>query len=138
MDINNLVYSDKALDLIDNGTWVGELPGADGLELFVTGMGSPEVAKAMDAEQTAARVKNKGKPLSDTQRADCTRRVLASHVLKGWRGLTSNGAPVEYDAAKAVEWLTSRNGERFAGLVLVASQRVDMMANDFAETVAKN
>lgn len=138
MDIKNLVLSDEALSIIDNGTWVGGLPGVDGVELLVCGMEAKEAREAMNTAQAQARMENEGKPLTNEQLAACTRSVLADVVLKGWRGLTSGGAPVEYSKSTAKQWLTSRNGERFAGLTLVAAQRVDMLANDFAEAAKKN
>lgn len=138
MDIKNLVLTDEAINVIDKGAWVGDLPGAGGLELFVCGMESQEAREAMNAAQANARAQNKGKPLSNEQLAACTRSVLADVVLKGWRGLTSDGKPVEYSKDMAKKWFTSRNGERFASLALIASQRVDSDAQSFVEQVTKN
>lgn len=138
MDIKNLVLSQAAVDVIDNGTWVTDLPGADGVSLFVTGMESEAAKAAMITAQADARMKNKGDPLTPKQHSDCTRKVLADVVLKDWKGLTDNGKEIPYDKTLAYEWITSRRGERFAGLVLIAAQRVDAMAGEFAEKAAKN
>lgn len=138
MDIKNLVLSQAAVDVIDNGTWVTDLPGANGVSLFVTGMESESAKAAMITAQADARMKNKGEPLTPQQHSDCTRKVLAEVVLKDWKGLTDNGKEIPYDKTLAYEWITSRRGERFAGLVLIAAQRVDAMAGEFAEKAAKN
>lgn len=138
MELNSLVLTQEAVNVIDNGAWVGDLPGAEGLELFVVGMESEQAKKAMVTAQANTRLKNKGAPLTGEQHADATRLVLADVVLKDWRGLTEGGNPVAYDKAKAQEWITSRRGERFAGMVLIAAQRLDASAQDFVETVAKN
>ncbi len=138
MDIKNLVLSDAALEVIDSGVWVGDFDEAEGLELKVCGMQSQDVRKAMTAAQARARGANKGKPLNVEQLNVCTREVLADVVLKDWRGLTSEGKPVAYDKANSTEWLTSRNGERLAGMVLIAANRVDAEANEFVEIAAKN
>jgi len=106
--------------------------------LLVCGMEAMEAQQAMNAAQAAARMANDGEPLNTEQLAACTRTVLADVVVKGWRGLTSGGAPVEYSKSTAKQWLSSRNGERFAGLALAAAQRVDRRANEFAEAAKKN
>ena len=138
MDIKNLVLSDEAVNIIDNGTWVDNLPGAEGVSLFVTGMESEAAKAAMISAQADARMKNNGEPLTALQHSDATRKVLAEVVLKDWKGVTDNGKEIAYDKQLAKKWITIRNGERFAGLVLIAAQRVDAMAGEFAEKVAKN
>lgn len=136
MDINDLILSDEALNIIDNGTWVevDELPG---VEFLVTGLKSEKAQKAMKQTQAEMRMKNRGKELSDKQLADCTRAILWSVVLKDWKGLTSNGKPLPYSVKQAKEWITSRNGEKLAELVLGCAQKVDAQASDFVEEVAK-
>lgn len=139
MELNNLVLSDKAVDIIENGTWVGDLPGAGDLELFVCGFeGNDAAQKAYTTALSDARLKNKGAPLTDAQVRDCMTKVLADVCLKDWRNLTSNGEPVPYDKEQARKWITSRNGRDFANLVFVAAKRVDTQANELAEALSKN
>lgn len=138
MELSNIVLTDEAINVIDNGAWVADLPGADGLELYVIGMESEEAKKAMVSAQANARIKSEGKPLTSEEHANATRSVLAEVVLKDWRGLTSDGQEVKYEKAKAIQWITSRNGERLAGLALIAAQRLDSSAQSFVEQVAKN
>ncbi len=138
MDINEVILSDEALSIIDNGTWVGDIDGAPGLELQVCGLRSESAQKVINQKQAHLRMKNRGKALSDEQLAKCMRETLAEVILKGWRGLSDEGKPVEYSQELATRWMLSRNGEKFANLVLQAAQRVDDQANDFVGEVSKN
>lgn len=138
MEIGKLVLSDEALNAIDNGVWVDDLPGASGVAVLVRGWQSEPAREARKQKQQAAREKNNGKPLSEDAYERISREVLAEVVLKGWRGLTSDGEPVEYDRQKASEWILSRNGDRFASLVLYAAQSVDEKAGDFVSEATKN
>lgn len=138
MNINELVLTDEALALVDNGTWVGDLDCAPGVELLVCGFQSQEARKALEKKQALARTKNRNKPLSADQLARCTQEVLAEVVLKGWKGLSDGKKEIAYSKELATKWLTSRNGEKFAGLVLQAAHKLDDQANDFAADVTKN
>ncbi|WP_394065424.1 hypothetical protein [Alcaligenes sp. WGS1538] len=138
MDIKDLVLSDEALSVIDSGTWVGDLDGAPGVELLVCGIGSKDAQKTLNQKQAAMRLKNRGKPLNDEQLAKAMRETLAEVVLKGWRGLKDGGKDLPYSQELATKFITSRNGERFAGLVLQAAQRVDADASSFVEEATKN
>lgn len=138
MDINDLIYTDAALAVIDGGTWVDMSDEAPGLELLVTGLLADDAHKLMLAKQAKVRMRNRGKPLTDSQYSQCTKEVLAEAVLKGWRGLKDGGNDVAYTPELAAKWLLSRNGERFASLVLAAAQRVDASAQEFVEDASKN
>lgn len=138
MDINDLIISDEALKVIDEGTWVGDFIDAPGLELLVTGLQAESARKAIQQKQQALRGKNRGRTLADDQLAKVTKEVLYEVVLKDWRGLKSNGQELKYSKEQAKKWITSRNGEKFTGLVLEAAQRVDSEANDLIEEVKKN
>ncbi|GHC52344.1 hypothetical protein GCM10010096_25520 [Alcaligenes pakistanensis] len=138
MDINELVLTDEALNVIDSGTWVGDLDGAPGVEFLVCGIGSKDAQKALTQKQAALRLKNRGKPLNEEQLSKAMRETLAEVVLKGWRGLKDGGKDLPYTPELATKFITSRNGERFAGMVLLAAQRVDADANLYVEELAKN
>ncbi len=138
MEIKDLVLSDEALKVIDTGVWVDDLDGAPGVELLVCGIGSKDAQKTLSQKQAALRLKNRGKPLNEEQLAKAMRETLAEVVLKGWRGLKDGGKDLAYSPEQAVSFITSRNGERFAGLVLQAAQRVDADASLFAEEATKN
>lgn len=138
MDIKDIILSDEAIDLIDNGTWVGDLPGAPGLKLLVCGMQSKVARDLLDQKIAAKRMENDGKPLTNEQHERLAKEVAAEVVLKDWSGLKDGDKPVKYSQKLASQWILSRNGERFSGLVLHAAQRLDAQANKFAETVTKN
>lgn len=138
MDLGELVLSNEELAVIDDGAWVSDIEGAVGLRLKVRGLRSEAARKAIEKEKTQLRVGNKGKPLSDRQLADAMNKVMAEHILLDWQGLTDKGKPVAYDKALARQWLSSRNGERFSGIVLQASTQVDSDPASFVEIASKN
>lgn len=138
MEIGNFVLADEAVSMIDDGAWIGDIEGADGVELLVCSMESPAARKAMTTALADARMKNKGEPLTQDQQLEATRRVLADVVLKDWRGITQNGQPVSFEREQAKKWILSRNGERLAGLVLLATQKLDVMVAALADKVEKN
>ncbi|WP_047472550.1 hypothetical protein [Delftia sp. ZNC0008] len=138
MDINSLIVTDEGLAALDNGAWVRDIGGMPGLALKVRGLTSPDVQKAITAKQAALRAKNKGKPLEAEQLAKTMNEILAEQVLKDWEGIEDAGQPVAYDQALATKWITSRNGEKFASIVLRAAQMVDADANAFVEEAGKN
>jgi len=138
MDINEIILTDEALNVIDNGTWIDDIEGAPGLELLVVGLTSKDARKSIEQKQAAARLKNRGKALTAEQLAEAMRQTLSEVVIKGWKGLTEGGKPVEFTPELAKSWINSRKGEKFAGMVLQAAQRVDDQANDFVKEVSKN
>ena len=138
MDINDLILSDEALNVIDNGTWVDDFPEAPGLGLYVVGLNSEAAQNATRHKMQVQRGKNRGRPLSDDQLATITKEVLVDVVLKDWRGLKANGQDVKYSKEQAKQWIMSRKGERFTSLVLQAAQRVDSEASEFVEEATKN
>ena len=137
MDINSLLTTDEELKVIDEGTWVKDIPDAPGMSLKVTGWGAKRVQKLLEGKRIAARKKNRNKELSSEQSAKITREVLAEIVLQDWGGITDGGKDVAYSKDLATKWLTSRNGERFAALVLEAAMEVDANASEFVESVEK-
>lgn len=138
MDIKDLILSDEALDVIDNGTWVGDFYEAPGLRLLVTGLSAKASQDLLEQKHAKLRLTNRGKPLSNAQLIRATKEVLAEVVLKDWDGLKDGGKPVPYSKELASKWIMSRTGEKFTALVLQAAQRVDAQASDFAEEVEKN
>lgn len=138
MDINELILSDAAVDAIESGAWVGDLPGAPGVEVKVLGTSSKAYRKALEAKLESLRKKLKGKPLSQEQVTNAVRLVFGEVGLIDWRGLTKDGAELAFDRDLAKQWLTSRNGEAFADIVAQASQRLDADANAYVEEATKN
>lgn len=137
MDINNLIISDEALKVIDEGTWVGDFAEAPGVELLVTGLKADAAKKAINDKQRSLRTKQRGRELSGDQLEKITKEVLYEVILKDWRGLKNNGQELKYSKEQAKKWITSRNGEKFTEIVLQAAQRVDAEAQDYVEEVKK-
>lgn len=138
LDISNFVLTDEAVSLVENGTWVGDLKGAPGLELRVCGLNSVESQKAIEKHQALARANNRNEPLNDRQISEVMQKVIAEVVLKDWRGLSSGGKPLKYTKELATEFLTGRKGQKLAMLVIEAAKKLDSRANDFVEAVGKN
>lgn len=138
MDIKGLIKSNEELEVIDNGVWFDDFDEAPGMRLLVVGLTSEAAQKALEIKQAQQRLKNKGKPVTDNQLTKITREVLAEVILKDWDGLKNDGEPVPYSKELATEWLTSRAGDKFTGLVLYAAQQVDARANEFIEKSQKN
>lgn len=140
MEISNVILSDDALKVVQDGAWVGGLHGADeGVRLKVRGMQSDAARSALIAAYAKIRAET-GKPATQEQRAQVTGEVLATVCLQDWEGFTSNYKPFPFDAELAKEWITSqdRKNERFVNMVLEAVTRVDNQASEFVEEVAKN
>lgn len=138
MQIKNLILSDDGLKSINEGRWIRDIPGADGMEVLVLGLRSKEAQYDMVKRQAAVRQKNGGKPLTDEQLTQCTLETLAAVVLKDWKGIKDGKKEVKYSQELATQWITTPNGEVLAEMVLKAAQRVDAEANDFVEAVSKN
>lgn len=137
-DIGSLILTDDAVNVIDNGVWVGDFKGYPGVSFKVRGLGSDIAKKRMADEKAKARIGNEGEVLSEEQLAKVTAKVLADAVLLDWKGLTDGGKEVKYTKALADKWLNSRNGEKLAMLVLRAAYRVDAEPNAFVEKATKN
>lgn len=137
-DIGSLILTDDAVNVIDNGVWVGDFKGYPGVSFKVRGMGSDIAKKRMADEKAKARIGNEGEVLSEEQLAKVTAKVLADAILLDWKGLTDGGKEVKYTKALADKWLNSRNGEKLALLVLRAAYRVDAEPNAFVEKATKN
>lgn len=138
MEIKNLVLSEQALEVIDNGVWVDDLEHAPGVKLKVLGLRSEAVQKSLRAKHTAARIKNGGGPLSEDDQTRCMRETMAEVAILDWSGLTSNGKPVAFSRKLAKEYIVPRGGDMFAALVLSACQRVDSEAESFVDQLKKN
>ncbi len=138
MDIKELILTDAGVDAIEKGAWVGDLPGAPGVNLKVIGTASKAYRKAIQAKMEAARKKQDGKPLTADQVTVLVREVFGEVALLDWKGLTSEGKELPFDRELAKKWLTSRNGDAFSDLVATAAQRLDASANQYAEQATKN
>lgn len=138
MDINELVLTDEAQGIIENGTWVGDFVEAPDVEFLVCGVRSVDAQKCIDAKKVRQTALNKGKPLSNAQLKRIMQETLCEVILKDWRGLKNGGKDLPYSKELATKFILSRNGEKFAELVLQAAQKVDENAHQFAEELKKS
>lgn len=137
MDLNELILSDAAVEGIETGAWVGNIPGMPDLRLKVLGTSAKAHVKAHQAKLEEARKKSR-KPLTDDQVATAVKEALAEVTLVDWDGITDNGKAVKFDRALAKKWLTSRNGKKLADAVFWCAQKLDEDATEYVETVTKN
>lgn len=138
MNINDLVMSDEALAVIDQGEWMQAGPDAPGVEFKVTGMQAKRADKLMKAKLIAARKANRNKPVTNEQLNRITKEVLVEEVLLDWRGLEDNGEELAYTPELARKFLLSRGGDRFATMIVDCAQLLDTTANDYVEATTKN
>lgn len=138
MEISKLVMSTAALNVIDNGAWVGDLHEDKSLELFVIGQNSEEAQKFIQAEQIAMRAANGGKPLTVEDVKNLNLKLLGQVIIKDHRGLTSGGKPLKFDREQVAAWVAGREGADFANRIALASNRIDADAESFVEAATKN
>lgn len=138
MEIGKLVLSTAALNVVDNGAWVGDLHEDKSFQLFVIGQGSEEAQKFIQAEQVAMRAKNEGAPLTAEDVKKLNLKLLGQVIIKDHRGLTSGGQPLKFDREQVAAWVASREGSDLANRIALASNRIDSDAESFVEAATKN
>lgn len=138
MDINDLVLNDKALAVVDKGEWMPAGDEAPDVEFLVTGLQAEGSQKLMKQKTATARMKNRGKALTEEQYSNITKEVLIEETLKDWRGIKSDGEPLTYSKDLARKFIMARGGQKFTNMVLAAAQRLDGDANAYVEDVTKN
>lgn len=137
MDINELILSDAAVEGIETGAWVTNIPGMPGLRLKVLGSSAKAHAKHHQKKIEELRKKSR-KPLDNDQMSDALKETLAEVTLVDWDGLTNEGEPVPFDRETAKKWITSRNGKKFADAVFWCSQKLDEDSKEYVEEITKN
>lgn len=138
MDINQLVLSDEALDVLENGTWVDMSDRAEGVSFLVTGLGADEPRKLMNKKIIEARKSSADGKVDPETILKIQDEVIVEVVLKGWKGLTDNGQEVKFSKELARKWLMSKNGAKLHSLVIEAINRIDADAHKYVESVSKN
>ena len=137
MDINSLSVD---IDAIQEGQWVGDLPGMGDLRLRVRGFMSPKVqslrARKLRALPKVDRERD-GQPKFEAA-LRVTAEVLHEAVLLDWDGLSDGGKPVKYSPDLARQWITDPSFQRFADAVAMAAQIVDNGDAEAVEEMAGN
>lgn len=138
MEINSLILSDAALNVIDNGAWVHGL-GADGtLSIFAIGQKSEEAQNWLVAKQIAVREANNGEPITAEQNKEIMLAQLGEVLIKDHDGLTDDGKKLKFNREQVAGWVKTRNGKEFANWIAYASSQIDSKAESFVEVAAKN
>ena len=132
---------DIAIDAhaIEQGEWVDDLPGLDGVRVLVRGIGNADYrrlqAKLMRKVTPAESING----MSPERGDEITTKLLAETVLLGWEGIEDDdGAPLAYSKEKAVELLADPALRRFRDGVMFAATTVGERRAAQAEADAKN
>lgn len=143
MDINDPIETDKSFAAQWAGSDIHSLPG---VELSVIPSTHPNVERVSEREQRKALLEAAaGKEINEEtiaavmEKIDMDRaedQALITAALKGWRGLTSGGAPYEYSPKAAVD--LCRGSAPFLRAVIVSVRHVTYRANLVVGGLAKN
>lgn len=119
-------------ELERNGQYI-DIPGWDGVSLGVRSLELPAYKIAF--EQTVERLARKynGKPTPPEERESEAGKLLAKHILFGWKGISP-----EYTPAVAAEFLSTSSGRELANKVLWASRQVAKVEAEYEEEAVKN
>ena len=129
--------SDLAINpaVIENGTWVKDIPGLGDIELNVRGsdcvafttMRANEFAKVPQHKRVNGRI-----PPEIV--AEITDRCLAETVLRGWRKmLDDQDQPITFTKAQALAYLTDPQYRRFREGVIWAADHVSAESTSLTE-----
>lgn len=140
MEIKEILLDEKALAAVDDGVWIDDIPDALGVRLKVRGWSSEKVQSVKSFKERRASRKDRDATgaLSHAANIRIVRELVSEAILLDWEGITDGGKPVPYSKDLARKWLTSREGDRFLGMVSDAAKQVDFILEDSAEDLEKN
>ena len=125
-------------DAIENGRWVGDLPGLPGVELRVRGFNNADYRNLQTKKLrsiTPAQRAGVSLELSD----EMTNDLLVETILLDWRGIEDDdGSPLAYSKERAREMLADPRMRRFRDAVLFAADIVGELEVAAIEDDAKN
>ena len=132
MDINKLrADMDKERD----GVWV---PYKADVVLKIARLANPLFREAEQRIIDRMKQELHQKDLTNEQAVDARKQAAAETILLGWKNVTESGEPVEYSAAKALEWFRDPELWRLWTFVLYESTQEDHFLRDVVEDTAKN
>lgn len=126
MDLNSIAINHVA---VEQGAWVGELPGMGELRLKVRGIGNADF-RTMQNRLIAALPRAKRSDSAELERV--TSECLLKTILLDWEGLESNGQPVPYSQDLAKDLLGNPKWVRFRDAVAYAAS---IVADEDAEAL---
>lgn len=124
---------------IESGRWVSDIPGMGDLRLKVRGMSSLAYQSTI-GRLSRALPKDQRQRDGSPQPAAAMRimgEALHEAVLLDWDGLSSDGAAMPYDAARAKDLLINPEWRVFADATIWAANTVDNERQEAAEGVSK-
>lgn len=124
------------LDKERNGVWV---PYQMGIELKIARLGNPQYQEALRTATEARKVLLAVKDLSEEQRQDVQREVVAKTILLDWRGVEDeDGKPLAYSPQTAMSWFKDPELWRVYNFVLMESLEEEHFRKALLEDASKN
>lgn len=129
---------------VENGVWMKDLPGWDGLELKVRGLNNSEYrALQRNLNEAIPRIRWQTGKVTPKEVEEISHKLLHQTVLMDWRGLedeneAGNAVPLPYTAEKAWELLSNPEFVVFRDIVIFAASLVGSEAAEAEEADAKN
>lgn len=124
------------LDKEIKGVWV---PYQMGIELKIARLGNPQYQAALRLLTESRKVLLGTKDLSDDQRQDLQREVVAQMILLDWRGVEDDeGNPLAYTPAVALSWFKDPELWRLYNFVLMESLEEEHFRKAALEDASKN
>lgn len=127
--------------VIEDGKWVGEIPGYGDVKLRVRGRSSRAFDSAYSQllrDLPRHDRERDGMTPTPEARDRCFALALHAAVLIDWDGISDNGARVPYEKELAARWLTDPDYEPFRDAVSWAAGVVDNEAAAINEAIEKN
>lgn len=137
MDINS-VKRDPTV--IEEGTWVDDIPECGDLRLKVRGLNSRRVlsVRARKERSVPKEERDKRGQIKQETAERILSELLHEEILLDWDNITENGEPLLYNLELAAKWCTDENYRGFADAVTWCAQVVDKGYQETKEDLAKN
>lgn len=119
-------------DLEEEGQYI-EIPGWKGVSLGVRSLEIPAYKIAF--EETVERLarKHSGKRVPPEEREAEARKLLAKHILFGWKGINP-----AYSKDVANEFLADKKGRELGNKIVWAAKQVAKVEEEYEEEAVKN
>ncbi len=132
---------DMAIDpnAIEQGEWVGDLPGLEGVRVLVRGIGNAEYRRLNTKLMRKVSPQESVAGLSPERSDAIMTQLLAETVLLGWEGIEDDdGQPLVYSRETATRLLGDPAMRRFRDAVSFAATTVGERRAEQQEADAKN
>lgn len=131
-------------DAVEEGRWIGDIPGLDDLRLKVRGGTSKVYKRRLDELVNAIPKAQRLRALSDADNERITVQAMAETLLLDWENLEGDGVigeagqPVPYSRETAVRLLSDPQYAAFRNAVFWAADAVGVDAQASVEADVKN